>query len=490
MGRVGTTEAGARPVNGGSVAAFRIVFGLAMVSNNLWYLRNDHVYMYYVRPDFHFSYGPLTFIEALPGVGMYAVFWAMAAAGALIALGFWYRTAAAVYFVLTTYKFLIDTTFYQNHDYLISLLAFLLIFIPANRMWSIDALRHPSQASTTVPSWALWLLRLQLSVVYFFGGVAKLNTDWLQGEPLRAWLAGRPDLPLLGPHVTNEAVVWTMTYGSLLLDLLIVPFLLWRPTRLAAFVVAFGFHFMNAQLFGLVIFPWLMMTATTIYFRPDWPDYVWSHAWRRLPVLRRLFPVPPPLINTHPPPPATATPPPPTTALRPPPPPTPGSVSDNRRSPDAAPRRPRMRPILAAFLAAWAAVQVLVPLRHYALDGNPSWTEEGHRFAWHMKLRGKGGVAIFFVTRDDETWTVDPADHLDPFQSGRLASHPERLVHFARFLSDEHGGAEVRAHTRVSMNGRPYTPLVDPTVDLSEKSPFWLGHADWILDYDEPLPHH
>jgi hypothetical protein len=49
-------------------------------------------------------------------------------------------------------------------------------------------------------------------------------------------------------------------------------------------------------------------------------------------------------------------------------------------------------------------------------------------------------------------------------------------------------GAEVRAHTRVSFNGRPYTQLVDPTVDLSEKSPFWIGRADWILEYDIPLP--
>ena len=34
-------------------------------------------------------------------------------------------------------------------------------------------------------------------------------------------------------------------------------------------------------------------------------------------------------------------------------------------------------------------VQLTLPLRHYIYQGNVSWTEQGHRFAWHMKLRSK-----------------------------------------------------------------------------------------------------
>jgi vitamin K-dependent gamma-carboxylase len=469
--------AGARPVSGASVAFFRIAFGLALVTNNLWYLRHGRVHEYYVAPDLHFPYGPLTFIQPLPGVGMYLVFWAMAAAAALIALGLWFRWAAAAYFVLTTYKFLIDTSYFQNHDYLISLLAFLFILIPAHRMWSVDALRRPGTASWAVPAWSLFLLRFQMGVVYFFGGVAKLNHDWLRGEPLRDWLAARQDFPLLGAHFTNESVVWGMTYGALLLDLCVVPFLLWRRTRLPAFLVASLFHVMNARLFGLVIFPWLMVAATPIFFAPDWPHRVGDRLRARSRWVRTNLPPPAHRVPAPAPVGAAVAPEVATGAEV-----EPGEATAGDRS-----SRPRVRPLLAAFLVLWVGTQTLLPLRHYVIPGDPNWTEEGHRFAWHMKLRGKSGDVYFLVTQGGRTWVVYPDEYLDGKQLLRLAGHPERLVHFARFLSDEYGGAEVRAVTNVSMNGRARTPLVDPEVDLSEQSPLWW-HVDWILPNDEPLP--
>jgi len=35
----------------------------------------------------------------------------------------------------------------------------------------------------------------------------------------------------------------------------------------------------------------------------------------------------------------------------------------------------------------------LVPLRHLLYPGYVSWNEQGHRFAWQMKLRDKEGFA-------------------------------------------------------------------------------------------------
>ena len=65
----------------------------------------------------------------------------------------------------------------------------------------------------------------------FFGGIAKINGDWLRGEPLRAWLADRTDFPFLGRFFTDEPVVWFMTYSGLLIDLLFVFYMLNRCTR-------------------------------------------------------------------------------------------------------------------------------------------------------------------------------------------------------------------------------------------------------------------
>ena len=151
------------------------------------------------------------------------------------------------------------------------LLSCLMIFLPANRSFCLDALLRPSIKAVTVPVWSLWLLRFQIAVPMFFGGIAKLNSDWLHGEPLWAWLSASTDFPLLGQLFTNESVVWVMVYGGLLVDLLFVFYLLNRRARVIGFMVVLAFHFMNARLFDIGIFPWFMIVATLMFFVPDWP---------------------------------------------------------------------------------------------------------------------------------------------------------------------------------------------------------------------------
>lgn len=472
-------EAGSRPVSAASLAFFRIAFGLAMIVNT-WLYIPLLVREYYVDTSFPFPYPPLTFVAPLPGIGMHVLYVAMSLTGLLIALGLWYRLSVATFFVLHTYVFLIDSTYFQNHEYLIGLLAFLMIFLPAHRMWSLDARRRPRVAGSTVPAWMVWLLRFQIGVPYFYGGIAKLNADWLAGEPLRMWLERRTHIELIGPLFTNEAVVWVMNFGSLVFDLVVVWFLLHPRTRLGAFIVACCFHLINVRLFGLFIFPWLMIFGTTIFFRPDWPLQVEAW-WSRRRQRGAAKPVPAGLGG------------PPETAGNPSRLGGPTAVGD----PDTAPLAhsyggsvtPNIRrQLLVAALAGWVAVQLLLPLRHYAIAGDPSWTEQAHRFAWHMKLRDKQGTATFHVTPSDGAgFTVDPYDHLSSTQAFLMAGHPSRIVQFAHHLSELHGGAEVRAETSVSLNGREPVPLVDPTVDLAAVPLWWWGNAEWILPLDEPL---
>lgn len=440
-------RAAVAPVDSASVTVFRIAFGVAMMVNVALYVP-VLAKQYYLDTDVHFPYGLLDFVPA-PGPGVYALYAAVFVAGALIAVGKWYRPAVATVFVAHTWIFLLDSTYFQNHEYLVALLAFLMLFLPLDGRWSLDARRHPERASGTVPAWVLWLLRFQIGVPYVYGGFAKLNGDWLRGEPLRMWLAGRTEIEPIATILTTEAVVWFMAYGALVLDLFVVAFLLWKPTRVPAFVIVTIFHLMNVWLWGLFIFPWLMIAATTLFFEPDWP----IRFARRFPEgLRRTLRLEP----------------------------------DAPRPPDRSSRR--LSGALAAFLLVWATLQLTVPFRHYAIDGDPSWTEQAHRFAWHMKLRDKQGTATFIVTRPDgSVERVDPWDHLPMKQAARLPGHPERIAHFARVLSDRAGGAEVRAETMVSLNGRAPQPIVDPTVDLSQVPRFEFGRSPWILDLEEPL---
>ena len=135
-------------------------------------------------------------------------------------------------------------------------------------------------------------------------------------------------------------------------------------------------------------------------------------------------------------------------------------------------------------------MQLIIPLRHLAITGDVAWTEEGHRFAWRMKLRHKEGTISFLVTRPRRATTeiVDPASMLTPRQVWKMTARPDMIWQFARHLGAVYGSAgelaQVRAQTAVSLNGRPPAALVDPSVDLAAApQPVWT-HASWIL----PLP--
>ncbi len=150
--------------------------------------------------------------------------------------------------------------------------------------------------------------------------------------------------------------------------------------------------------------------------------------------------------------------------------------------------------VLLGFIAAWFGFQVLFPLRHLLYPGSPSWNEEGHRFAWQMKLRDKKARAVFIV-RDPASgreWRVAPGRYLLRHQARKVATRPDMILQFAHHLerlwAEERGieGVEVRARVCASLNGRPAALLIDPRRDLTkiERS---LRHADWVLPLEQPF---
>jgi len=284
-----------RPLDAASLAAFRIAFGVLLLWEVWKYVANGWVARYYVDPTFHFTYFGFEWVRPWPGPWMYAHVVALGVLAACIALGACYRPAAVLFFLGFSYLFLLEQARYLNHLYLVCLLAFLLMVVPAHRACSFDAWLRPRGGPAAVPAWALWLLRFQVAVPYLYGGIAKLNADWLAGEPVRTWLAERSAQSVLGPWLTQEWLVYTLCYGGLLFDLAIVPLLLWRRTRALALVAAIGFHLTNVYLFSIGIFPWLMIAATLLFLPPDWPR-------------SQLAPRRPRGLRGHPAPPAAAPP--------------------------------------------------------------------------------------------------------------------------------------------------------------------------------------
>ncbi|MGH2752073.1 MAG: HTTM domain-containing protein [Actinomycetota bacterium] len=426
-----------RPIDPASLAFFRIGFGLLMFWEVLRYFHYGWIDRYWIDPAVNFGYPGFEWVRPWPGMGMRIHFVVLGILALCIAAGCFYRIAAPLFALGFTYAFLLEQTRYLNHFYLIALLSFLLCFVPAHRAWSIDALRDPALRDGTVAVWGLWLLRAQITIVYLFGGIAKLNVDWLGGEPMRMWLAARTDTPLIGGSFTEEWVVYLFSYGALFIDLVIPFLLLIRPTRIAAFAVVVGFHLLNDQLFFIGIFPWMMIVATLLFFPPDWP--------RRL--LRRARPA-------------------------------------HTRSGRSAPPYAAW---VAAALALYLALQVLIPLRHFLYPGNESWTEEGHRFAWHMKLRDKSTQARFFATdpRTGQTWELDASDFAEEWQFDKIIDRPHLLPPFARHVRDVlgrqgYGNLLIHAEIMSSLNGRKSQLLVNPDVNLAAVKS-GLPPNPWIL---------
>lgn len=449
-----------QPVDISFLVFFRILFGGIMLWEVYRYFTYGWISRYFLEPALTFTYYGFSWVKPWPGRGMYIHFFVLGLAAACVMAGFLYRIAAPVFFLAFTYFFLLDQTRYLNHFYLVCLISFLMCFLPAERTFSVDALLRRKIRSDVVPAWTLWLLRLQVGIPYFYGGIAKLNSDWIRGgEPMRTWLHPLTKVPGGSPIFTADWVVYGFVIGGLLLDLLVVPLLLWRRTRLFAFVAAIGFNLINAVIFDIGIFPWLMLGALLIFFPPD--------LMRRF--ARAFMSSGDEFVESKP---------------------SPAAVRAERSS---CPPSFASQKLVVGLLAAYLAFQLFFPLRHYLYPGNVSWTEEGHNFAWHMKLRTKDGEAVFTVTHpgSGQTWTINPKDYLESHQVTKMITKPDLVLHFGHFLAEEkrrqgYENVEVRARVMVSLNGRQPQLLIDPNVDLAKEQVSLLP-ARWIVPLTTPL---
>ena len=138
------------------------------------------------------------------------------------------------------------------------------------------------------------------------------------------------------------------------------------------------------------------------------------------------------------------------------------------------------------------AFQLLFPFRHFLFEGSPSWTEEGHNFAWHMKLRDKNTDNLIFSITNPETgktWIANIDDYLTGRQKRKMSTRPHMVIQFAHHLRDDSKskGIEnpiINANIEISLNGRIPQPMIDPKANLAEEEYSLISHNDWIM----PLP--
>ncbi|XP_078285109.1 vitamin K-dependent gamma-carboxylase isoform X2 [Rhinoraja longicauda] len=422
------------------------------------------------------------FLKPLPLDWMYVVFVVMWLGAMGIMLGCFYRLSCLMFAIPYWYNFFLDKTSWNNHSYLYGLIGFQLIFMDANRYWSVDGLRNPKKRNAQVPLWNYTLLRTQVFIVYFIAGVKKLDADWVEGYSMNQ-LAGHwlfdPFRLLLSEELVNLLVVHG---GGLALDLTAGYLLFFNATRPFAITFVTYFHCMNSQLFNIGMFSYTMLATSPLFCYADWPR----------PIIRRLPGFLRPVL------PLAGTPRESGSCVYPSD--TQGGEGPGQSGSRRAPHTWRQQ-LATAFVVLYIAEQFFLPYSHFITQGYNNWTNGLYGYSWDMMVHSRSHQHVKITYKDGVTGDIG---YLNPgvwTHSRRWKDHADMLKQYSGCLAQElHRynivDPEIYFDIWVSINDRFQQRLFDPRVDVvrADWSPFrktsWLmpllvNLSPWRLKFEE-----
>ncbi len=424
-------------IDNGSLVLFRIFFGILISFEGFGAIATGWVRRTLIEPKFTFNFIGFEWLQPLPGNGMYVYFAIMGTLGILIALGYKYRYAMIAFALMWSGVYLMQKTSYNNHYYLLALISVIMCFFPANRAYSLDAKFNPDIRTDSMYGYVKWIIVLQLFIVYTYASVAKLYGDWLDFSFIDVLMRSRKDYFLIGGLLQESWFQKVIGVSGILFDLLIIPALLWKRTRLFAFVVSIFFHLFNSFVFQIGIFPYLALAFTVFFFSPE--------------TIKMRF------------------------------------LSNKTLYTGNDIIFPSYKKVLLLVGGAYFILQIALPLRHHFFEDNVLWTEEGHRLSWRMMLRSRNGSIQFRLvnrtTGKSEYVKLD--DYLTKKQRRKVASYPDFMWQFAQHLKKEYAdkGEEISVYAlvRVRINDHPYRTFIDPKTDLANVPWRHFKHHNWIL---------
>lgn len=433
------------------LAVFRVAFGLMMLGSIVRFWSKGWIEELYIKPLFFFSFYGFEFVKPL-GVWAYGLFFVCGLSALLVAVGLFYRVAAVGLFLSFTYIELMDKSTYLNHYYFTSLVCLLLIFIPAHVYFSVDAYRRPALLANRISVFYPNSLKLLITILYVYAGLAKINSDWLlHALPLRIWLPARNDTPIIGFLFNYPWVAYVFSWVGCLYDLSI-PFLLWnRRTRPWAYAAVVIFHGLTALLFPIGMFPYIMIVTALLFFSAEFHEGVVRQLgnWLSLP---KSF-LQPHAVYAYP-------------------------LGIHR--------------VLSGAFLLFFIFQLLLPFRYWLYPGELFWTEEGYRFSWRVMLMEKAGYAQFTVKDDTgKRVVVNNTEFLTTLQEKMMSTQPDMLLQYAHHLRDQFAQRgfrqpQVYVDSYVALNGRMGKSLVNPTTDLAKEQDS-LAPKTWITPFDDEI---
>ncbi|MGB1247864.1 MAG: HTTM domain-containing protein [Chitinophagales bacterium] len=431
------------PKSVASLGLFRVLVGCVLFLQTAYWIATDFVAKNIIEPPIKFPFPYFEFVKPLSQSGMGLLMYTMLFSCFLIIIGKAFRVACAVFFFTFTYFWMIDTGYFNNHYYFISLLVFLLFFTDADK-WNIFKLKQ-NQSHITVPNWQIFILRFQVFIIFFIGGLNKLNPYWLfDFQPMKFILetkASVSNMPWLASTFFFAAFSWL----GLLFDISI-GFLLWiRKTRKFAFITYILFNLTNFLLFYNIgeigFFPLLLVASLVIFISPEKID-----TW----LAKKLKPT---KVKTK----------------------------------EIAPVPTKNKLVFPAIVL-FVVFQFLFPFRHLLIPGQVDYTGQGQRFAWRMKIMYKAHDIQFYFTYDGNTekTPVKIADLMTDKQYTNLIYYPNCVPVAAKYLKKiliEKGvpNPKVYADFKIGFQGQELQSLFSPDIDLAMINYHPHKKNDWII---------
>ncbi len=320
----------------------------------------------------------------------------------LITIGLFYKFSMISFTILFTYFHFYDIAYYLNHYYLVNLICFLLCFQNLGENYSVKS-HFTKNRITTTKAYHLYLILFQISIVYFFGFVAKLKSDWLfEALPVSIWLKQKLDIPILGYFFQFQFTSYFVSYFGLLFDLCI-PFILISKYKNYGMILAFLFHLSTSILFQIGMFPYIMLFSIFLFYsnfetiRENNIEYKKLILILLYVIFQILFP---------------------------------------------------LRFLFYKNLS-WRE-------EGFRFSWNIMVIEK--RGSIEFKVIDK---------KTKKEFLVSPKNYLTEFQSFMLSTQPDMILEFAKFLKKEFGDVEIYADSFVSLNGQESKRFINPKIDLS-----------------------